>query len=138
LKAEKCDLPQRNCKAGLTLVEVAITAFLVGILSVATYLMFGQQVGQVNDNGKSSQYYTDLGKFTETLKTDLAMARSVQANPDGMSLLVNPDGKTDSITYSLQGNKIEREFRGRKKVFLFTNPNQKASSLIFRIEEVNP
>jgi len=137
LKAEN-DRLQSNRKAGVTLVEVAVVVCITAILSGVIYRMFGQQVDQVNNNSKSSQYYMDLGVFTETLKNDLAMSKAVQSNPDGMSLLVNPDGNPGSITYSLQGNKIAREFRGLEKIFRFTNPNQKESPFIFRIEEVNP
>ncbi|MBU1108954.1 MAG: hypothetical protein KKB51_19910 [Candidatus Riflebacteria bacterium] len=137
MKAEN-DRLQSNRKAGVTLVEVAVVVCITAILSGVIYRMFGQQVDQVNNNSKSSQYYMDLGVFTETLKNDLAMSKAVQSNPDGMSLLVNPDGNPGSITYSLQGNKIAREFRGLEKIFRFTNPNQKESPFIFRIEEVNP
>ncbi|OGK12280.1 MAG: hypothetical protein A2W80_04610 [Candidatus Riflebacteria bacterium GWC2_50_8] len=129
---------QSEQKSGVTLIEIAVAVCLVGIISGATYLMFDRQTNQANSDSRSSQYYLDIGIFTETFYNDLAMAKAVCPNENGVSLLVNPDGNPGSITYSLQENTIEREFRGIEKVFRFTNPNRNGSPLIFRVEETNP
>ncbi|PKL41741.1 MAG: hypothetical protein CVV41_17550 [Candidatus Riflebacteria bacterium HGW-Riflebacteria-1] len=125
-------------KSGVTLIEIAVAVCIVGIISGAIYLVFDRQTNQANIDSRSSQYYLDLGMFTETFYNDLAMTKAVCPNDNGVSLLVNPDGNPGSITYSLQGNTIGREFRGIEKVFRFTNPNRNGSPLIFRVEEINP
>ena len=138
MKAEKSD--RRPCRRvkGVTIVEITLGIVIVGILFGAIYHLFNRQVSQVNNDDKSSKYYMNLGFFVEALNNDLAMARAVHPTSDGMSILVNTDGTPGSITYILKGNKIERSFRGVEKVFEFTNPNQKESPLIFRIEEIHP
>jgi len=138
LKAEKSDRLLWNRKKGVTLVEMVLAVCIVGILSGVVYRIFDRQVSQANSDDKSSKYYMDLGLLIETLNNDLAMARIVHPESDGVSLLVNPDGNPGSITYALKGNTIERTFRGAGKTFEFTNPNRKDSPLIFRVEEMNP
>lgn len=136
----KVEINRLQCerKCGVTLIEIAVAVCLVGIISGAVYLMFDRQVNQANSDGRSSQYYLDMGMFTETFYNDLAMAKAVCPNENGVSLLVNTDGNPGSITYSLQGNTIGREFRGIEKIFRFANPNRNESPLIFRVEETNP
>jgi len=140
LKAEKCNRLKRSRKAGITLIEISLSVFITVFLAGVIYRLFDRYVNQSNNDGKASQYYLDLGNFTEALSNDLAMARAVQPLPDGVSLLINPDGKPASITYSLHGDIIKREFRGAERIFRFTNPNPKLKDnpLIFRIEGGEP
>jgi prepilin-type N-terminal cleavage/methylation domain-containing protein len=128
----------RKRSTGVTLIEISVAVCIVGIISGMIYLMFDRQVDQANSDGRSSQYFLDIGVFSETFYNDLAMAKAVCPHADGVSILINPDGNPGSITYSLQGNKIERDFRGEIKVFRFTNPNRNDSPLIFRVEEIIP
>ena len=137
MKAET-DSSYKNRNNGVTLIEISVTVCIIAIVSGMIYLMFNQKVDQAHSDGRSSQYFLDIGIFSETFYNDLAMAKAVCPNADGVSLLVNTDGNLGSITYSLQGNKIERDFRGVIKVFRFTNPNRNDSPLVFRVEEVTP
>ncbi len=140
MKAEKCNRQKRSRKAGITLIEISLSVFITVFLAGVIYRLFDRYVNQSNNDGKASQYYLDLGNFTEALSNDLAMARAVQPIPDGVSLLINPDGKPASITYSLRGDVITREFRGAEKTFRIANPNPKMKDnpLIFRIEGGEP
>lgn len=137
MKAET-DSVRKKRKAGVTLIEISVAVCIVGILSGAIYLMLDRKVDQANSDGRSSQYYLDIGMFSETFYNDLAMAKAVCPHTDGVSFLVNPDGNPGSITYSLQGNKIERDFQGAVKVFKFANPNRSDCPFVFRVEEVTP
>jgi len=134
----EAEILNRKRNTGVTLIEIAVAVCIVGIISGMIYLLFDRKIDQANSDGKSSQYFLDIGIFSETFYNDLAMAKIVCPQGDGVSILVNTDGNPGSITYSLQGDKIEREFRGEIKVFRFTNPNRNESPLIFRVEEVIP
>lgn len=125
-------------QSGFTLIEITVTVVIVLIASGAIYHVFRERTLQSNEDSKTSQYYLDYGLFAESLNNDLAMTKTIKPLSNGISLLVNPDGSDESIVYSLNENTIERKFRGKRKVFQFTNPNPKASPLIFRIEEINP
>lgn len=138
MKAEKSDTQSREYAKGVTMVEVVLGICITVILAGVVYYVFSRQMSQATNDDKSSSYYLNLGTFVETLNNDLAMASAVQPASDGVSLLVNPDGNPGSITYTLKGNTIKRSFRGTGRTFGFTNPNRKASPLIFRIEEVQP
>jgi type II secretory pathway pseudopilin PulG len=125
-------------QTGVTLVEIVVTICVILIVSVAIFQVFNERVSQSNNDSESSQYYLDFGLFAEAMNSDLAMTHVIQPLPNGISLSVRPDGNEESIIYSLNENTIERKFRGKKKIFRFTNPNRKESPLIFRIEEVKP
>jgi len=138
LKVENSGRRQSRYMQGFSIVEILLVMCILGTLSGVIYQLFSRLGSQANNDDKSSKYFMSLGFFVEFLNNDLAMARAIHQESDGMSLLVNTDGTPGSITYKLKGNKIERSFRGTARVFEFPNPNQKESPLIFRIEEVKP
>lgn len=123
---------------GVSFIETTLVVCLVALLAGVIYRVFDRQMDQVDSDDRASQYYLHLGVFMETLNNDLAMARAVQPASNALNLLVNTDGSLATITYTLQGNRIERTFRGSGKWFDFTNPTRRENPLIFRIEETQP
>ncbi len=140
MKAEKCNRLKQSRKAGITFIEISFSVFIIVVLAGVIYRLFDRSVNQANSDGRVSQYYLDMGNFTEALNNDLAMTKAIHSLPDGVSLLVNSDGQPASITYSLRGDLITREFRGVERVFRFSNPcpKLKDNPLVFRIEESEP
>lgn len=138
MKGGNSKLLFNNEKTGVTMIEMLIAAVISIVIAGSIYNLFFGQVDVAKNNSKSSQYYLSLGVFSEFLNKDLAMSKAVCPEPNGISLLINPDGILGSVTYLLKGNTIERRFHGKKKVFRFQRPNELETAFLFRVEEVKP